>query len=182
MEPSKKDFQILDALDSKEITTQRQLSEATGISLGQVNYVIKSLLEKGLIKIGNFQKNQNKIGYSYLLTSKGIETKSRLAVEFVTTKLKEYKELRRRLAEKLIELEQADLRRIIYIGPDIVKDLISTIIQDKQMKLTIIDSCPCLNDYKKTNTNNFDILLLFDGHQKSTPPPDIPSQKVITLW
>ena len=61
---SQKDFEVLDALDNHEITTQRQLSEYTGISLGQVNYVLKSLLEKGLVKIGNFRKNQNKIGYA----------------------------------------------------------------------------------------------------------------------
>ena len=50
-------------LDDQEITTQRQLSEQTGISLGQVNYVVKSLINKGLIKIGNFRKSERKIGY-----------------------------------------------------------------------------------------------------------------------
>ena len=90
MELTRKDFYILDALDSQKITSQRQLSEHAGISLGQVNYVLKSLLEKGLVKIGNFNRNRCKIGYAYLLTPKGIEAKSKLAADFVVSKLKEY--------------------------------------------------------------------------------------------
>ena len=70
---SEKHFQILDTLDGQEISTQRQLAQFTGISLGQINYVLKQLLEKGLVKIGNFRKNPYKIGYTYLLTPKGIE-------------------------------------------------------------------------------------------------------------
>ena len=57
MTGSNRDFQVLDTLDSREITSQRQLSEKTGISLGQINYVLKRLIEKGWIKIGNFKKN-----------------------------------------------------------------------------------------------------------------------------
>jgi len=53
---SQKDFQILEALDSHQIKTQRQLAEHAGVSLGQVNYVLKSFLEKGLVKIGKFRK------------------------------------------------------------------------------------------------------------------------------
>ena len=74
MEHSEKTFQILDTLDRQEISTQRQLAEHAGISLGQVNYIIKSLLEKGLVKIGNFRKNPRKIGYVYLLTKAIYET------------------------------------------------------------------------------------------------------------
>jgi len=63
MELSEDHFQILDTLDREEISTQRQLAEQASISLGQVNYVLKSFLEKGLVKIGNFRKNPRKIGY-----------------------------------------------------------------------------------------------------------------------
>ena len=76
---SEKHFQILETLDVQEISTQRQLAEFAGISLGQINYVLKQFLAKGLVKIGNFRKNPHKIGYAYLLTQKGIETKSKLA-------------------------------------------------------------------------------------------------------
>jgi len=63
---SEKHFQILETLDEQEISTQRQLADFTGISLGQINYVLKQFLSKGLVKIGNFRKNPHKIGYAYL--------------------------------------------------------------------------------------------------------------------
>ncbi len=182
MEFSKKDFQVLDALDNEEITTQRQLSEQTGISLGQVNFVLKSLLEKGLVKIGNFRKSKSKIGYAYLLTSKGLETKSRLAVDFVTSKLKEYKDLRQKLANRLIQIEKNDQHRIIYIGPEIVKELINTIIKDRELKIIMINSFASLQDFNHENPDNFDVLLLFDGIQKNNKNSKIPSKKIISLW
>lgn len=182
MEYSKKDFQILDALDNEEITTQRQLSEHTGISLGQVNYVIKSFLDKGLVKIGNFRKNHKKIGYAYLLTPKGMETKSKLAVDFVTSKLKEYKKLRQKLENRLIQIENNSQHRIIYIGPDIVKELIATIIKEKELKIILIDSCPCIQDFNDASPDKFDIILLFDGNQISDKHSEIPPKKVMALW
>jgi len=68
MEPQEKDFPILDALSRQSITTQRQLANHAGISLGQVNYILKSLLEKGLVKVTNFTKSPCKISYIYRLT------------------------------------------------------------------------------------------------------------------
>jgi len=90
MEPQEKDFPILDALSRQSITTQRQLANHAGISLGQVNYILKSLLEKGLVKVTNFTKSPRKISYIYRLTPKGLETKSALAARFVLRKLREY--------------------------------------------------------------------------------------------
>lgn len=85
MARSKKDFKVLDALDGEPITTQHQLSEHTGINLGQINYVLRRLLEKGMVKAYNFRKNTNKLSYVYRLTPAGIEARSRLAVNFVVT-------------------------------------------------------------------------------------------------
>ncbi|NVM21532.1 MAG: MarR family EPS-associated transcriptional regulator [Desulfobacterales bacterium] len=116
MKLSKKTFQVLDALDRQEISTQRQLAEHAGISLGQVNYVLKSLLEKGMVKIGNFRKNPRKIGYAYLLTPKGIEAKSKLAVSFVTVKLNEYNSLRQRLGERLHVIDRLAPRKLRPLG------------------------------------------------------------------
>ena len=87
MEPQEKDFPILDALSRQSITTQRELADHADISLGQVNYTLKSLLEKGLVKITNFTKSPSKISYIYRLTPKGLETKSALAARFVIRKL-----------------------------------------------------------------------------------------------
>jgi len=78
---TEKDFQVLDAIDRHEIPTQRQLAAHAGISLGQVNYVLRSFLDRGLVKLGNFRKNPKKVvSYAYLLTPKGLEEKSKLAI------------------------------------------------------------------------------------------------------
>jgi EPS-associated MarR family transcriptional regulator len=83
-------YQILKSLEQDSRSTQRQLSNNLGVSLGKVNYCIKSLVEKGFIKINNFRNNKNKIQYSYLLTPKGIEEKAKLTKKFLQLKISEY--------------------------------------------------------------------------------------------
>jgi len=90
-------FQVLKLLEKDSLSTQRQLSNELGVSLGKVNYCIQSLIEKGLVKIIKFKNSKNKSQYSYLLTTKGIEEKARLAVEFIKVKTKEYDDLRKEI-------------------------------------------------------------------------------------
>lgn len=186
MKQSEKTFQILDALDRQEISTQRQLANQSGISLGQVNYILKSLLGKGLVKIGNFKKNPHKIGYIYLLTPKGIEEKSRLAVRFVMAKLREYDHLRERLTERLNFIEQKGKKRIIFVGPPMVKEFINSIIKDKTMKLVLTGHCKNWQELKNFGQDIFDIVLLFDGSSeginKIAEALKIPNEKLLSLW
>jgi EPS-associated MarR family transcriptional regulator len=65
-----------------------------GFSLGKLNYCLKALKEKGLVKIKNFRDNKNKISYIYLLTPGGIEAKTNLTLSFMKRKMKEYDELK----------------------------------------------------------------------------------------
>ena len=69
-------FNVLRKINSKPSHSQRELAYELGFSLGKLNYCLKALKDKGLIKINNFQKNPNKIGYAYILTPKGITTKT----------------------------------------------------------------------------------------------------------
>jgi len=85
---------LLRRLESNPEYTQRELSQEMGVSLGKVNYCMKKLTEKGLIKITNFTHNPNKIGYAYLLTPSGVEEKARLTFSFLKRKIKEYKVLK----------------------------------------------------------------------------------------
>ena len=73
--------------------SQRQLASAMGISVGATNYCLRALVEKGWVKLENFQKNPNKLGYLYLLTPTGINAKATLTAEFLKRKLVEYEEL-----------------------------------------------------------------------------------------
>ncbi len=85
---------VLRKLNSKPKSSQRQLASELGFSLGKLNYCLKSLKDKGFIKINNFQKNPNKLGYAYILTPKGISTKTKLTINFMKKKMKEYDELK----------------------------------------------------------------------------------------
>ena len=159
MEHSENIFKVLDVLYKHDITTQRQLSKYAGISLGQVNYVLKNLLERGLVKLGNFRKNPHKIGYAYLLTPKGIETKSLLAVKFITSKLKEYHDLRTRLAEKLCEIEKKALLKIIFVGPQMIKDFLESIIKENNLKLILAGYCQNWEDLHSYHPDSYDVVL-----------------------
>ena len=73
------------------------MAEGLGFSLGKLNYCLKALKAKGLIKISNFKKNPNKINYFYMLTPKGISEKTKLTINFMKRKMKEYDELKKEL-------------------------------------------------------------------------------------
>ena len=90
-------FNILRKLQNKPKANQRILAKELGFSLGKLNYCLQALKDKGLIKIKNFQKNPNKIGYVYILTPKGISEKTKLTLNFMKRKMKEYDELSREI-------------------------------------------------------------------------------------
>ncbi|MCK9472262.1 MarR family EPS-associated transcriptional regulator [Sulfurimonas sp.] len=75
------------------LKTQRTLAEELGLSVGKVNYVLKALVEKGLIKAESFFANKNKNQYKYLLTEKGFNEKLQLTQKFIQRKKAEYDEL-----------------------------------------------------------------------------------------
>ena len=87
-------FNVLRKIKSKPNSSQRELASELGFSLGKLNYCLKSLKDKGLIKIKNFQKDPNKFRYAYILTPKGIAAKTALTLNFMKRKMKEYDELK----------------------------------------------------------------------------------------
>ncbi len=183
---SPNDFEVLDALDTGEITTQRQLAAHTGISLGQINYVLKRLLEKGLVKVGNFKKNPRKIGYAYLLTPRGIEEKSKLAVRFVVRKLSEYNRLRDRIAERLSVIAGEKKKRVVFVGPEMVCEFVETVVKERGFDLSLVE---CLKEpalLAAVKPARFDAVLLFDekagAADKVAADTGIPKDKLYHLW
>ena len=77
--------------------SQRDLSEALGLSLGKTHYVLHSLLDRGLVKAGNFRRSGNKLAYAYVLTPTGLREKLRLTRAFLLRKEVEFEQLRHRL-------------------------------------------------------------------------------------
>ena len=90
-------FDVLRKIQKKPKTTQRELAEELGFSLGKLNYCLKALHAKGLIKMQNFKKNPKKINYIYVLTPKGIAEKTKLTINFMKRKMNEYDELKKEL-------------------------------------------------------------------------------------
>jgi len=86
-------YKILKELQSNPDLSQRELAKRLGISLGKTNFCLKALIEKGLVKAGNFKRSDDKAKYLYLLTPKGIEDKALLTHQFLQRKLKEHEEL-----------------------------------------------------------------------------------------
>ena len=100
MNENNDEFEVLRKIQKKPTSTQRELAKDLGISLGKLNYCIKALKNKGLIKINNFRKNPNKMNYLYILTPKGVSIKMNLTLNFMKKKIKKYDELKRELNEK----------------------------------------------------------------------------------
>tara|TARA_Y100001960_G_C14110276_1_gene557126 strand:- start:69 stop:368 length:300 start_codon:yes stop_codon:yes gene_type:complete len=92
-------FNVLRKIQKKPNSTQRELADELGFSLGKLNYCLKSLKNKGLVKIKNFKKNPKKINYIYILTPKGIAEKSKLTVNFMKRKMQEYDELKKEIKD-----------------------------------------------------------------------------------
>jgi EPS-associated MarR family transcriptional regulator len=90
-------FRVLHLLEEEPELTQRELAKKLGISLGGVNYCLKSLIDVGHIKAGNFNKNLNKSVYLYLLTPKGIAEKTSLTAGFLKRKMAEYQALKQEI-------------------------------------------------------------------------------------
>ena len=100
MEKNQENLDLLRKISKKPKVSQRILANELGFSLGKLNYCLKELNKKGLIKLSNFAKNPNKINYFYVLTPKGIAEKTNLTVNFMKKKMKEYDELKKELKKK----------------------------------------------------------------------------------
>jgi len=97
-------FRILRLLDENPEMSQRDLARAVGISLGGTNYVLKALIEKGLIKLGNFSAAPDKRRYAYILTRKGLVAKAALTRGFLKRKMAEYDALKAEIESLKAEL------------------------------------------------------------------------------
>jgi|TARA_Y100000310_G_C19977535_1_gene488255 EPS-associated MarR family transcriptional regulator len=90
-------FNVLRKIKTKPDSTQRELAEELGFSLGKLNYCLKALKNKGLIKMKNFEKNPRKINYIYVLTPRGLAEKTKLTINFMKRKMQEYDELKKEI-------------------------------------------------------------------------------------
>tara|TARA_B100001093_G_C26841757_1_gene1020883 strand:+ start:261 stop:566 length:306 start_codon:yes stop_codon:yes gene_type:complete len=91
-------FEVLRKIHKNPDASQREMAEELGFSLGKLNYCLKALKEKGLVKINNFKNKKDKINYiQYIITPKGISERTKLTINFMKRKMKEYDDLKREL-------------------------------------------------------------------------------------
>ena len=91
-------FEVLRKIEKVKKSSQRELAQELGFSLGKLNYCLKSLQSKGFVKLKNFQKQPNKIKYlKYVITPKGISERTKLTMNFMKRKMREYDELKKEL-------------------------------------------------------------------------------------
>ena len=104
MHKSDTEYTVLKILKDNPKMTQRQLSKELGLSLGRTNYVIHAVIDKGWVKLSNFKRSDNKLGYLYVITSKGITEKGILAKNFLERKSDQYNRLKKEIETLKSEL------------------------------------------------------------------------------
>ncbi len=87
-------FRVLRLLQENPDLTQRELAERLGISVGGLNYCLKAMIERGLVKMRNFSQSKNKFGYVYILTPTGLAEKAAITHRFLHRKMEEYEALK----------------------------------------------------------------------------------------
>ena len=91
---------VLRKVNSNPNSSQRTLAKELGFSLGKLNYCLQALKKKGLIKIKNFKKQKNKFNYfQYVITPNGISERTKLTLNFMKRKMREYDELKKEIEE-----------------------------------------------------------------------------------
>ena len=105
-------LRLLRLLEARPELSQRDLARELGTSLGKTNYCLNALIDKGLIKVRNFRNSQNKLGYAYLLTPRGIESKAAITVQFLRRKMNEYETLKAEIEQLQREVGKLGERRV----------------------------------------------------------------------
>ena len=100
-------FRVMRILQENPDLTQRELAEKLGISVGGVNYCLKALTEKGLVKMKNFANSKNKFGYVYVLTPTGMVEKTAITHRFLRRKIDEYGALKAEIVALRSEVEKS---------------------------------------------------------------------------
>ena len=108
MKHLEENVKLLNHIHENPESTQRILVKELDFSLGKVNYLIKALTEKGIIKLKSFKSSRKKAGYLYLLTPKGVKKKAEITRRFLKQRLEEYDKLQEEIKMLKMRLENTD--------------------------------------------------------------------------
>ena len=107
-------FRIMRLIEQRPEISQREIATELGVALGRVNYILRALSDKGLVKITNFRNSSNKLRYAYVLTPEGVTKRSAMTVSFLRDKLREYDALKAEIEALRADLDDSDLQDIIH--------------------------------------------------------------------
>jgi EPS-associated MarR family transcriptional regulator len=108
-------FRVLRLLQENPEMSQRELADAAGVSVGGIHYVLNALIEKGLVKLGNFTAAEDKRRYAYVLTPKGIARKANMTREFLLRKMEEYEALRGEIEKLRTEIDDPRVTQSVTV-------------------------------------------------------------------
>jgi EPS-associated MarR family transcriptional regulator len=103
-------FRVMRLLEERPDITQRELAKALGVSVGGLNYCLKALIERGLVKVQNFSQSKNKFGYIYVLTPSGLAERAAIAHRFLQRKMAEYEALKKEIETLSAEVSQFEVK------------------------------------------------------------------------
>lgn len=97
-------YYLFKELEKSESSSQRELANQMGISLGKINFILKALIAKGWVKMENFAQSNNKIGYRYILTPEGFKEKVKVTKAFLKRKEAEYEKIKKEIEQVKSEI------------------------------------------------------------------------------
>lgn len=92
-------LRVMRVIEEDPTATQREIAQELNVSLGGVNYCLKALVDRGLVKLNNFAKSERKLGYAYILTPEGVSEKAKITVRFLKRKIAEYELLQQEIEQ-----------------------------------------------------------------------------------
>ena len=98
-------YRLMKAIEANPQISQRELARLMGVSLGKINYCLKGLVEKGMVKAHNFRNNRNKRAYAYYLTPRGLREKAAVTARYLARRLEDYERIKREIEQLSAELE-----------------------------------------------------------------------------
>ncbi|NRP15036.1 MarR family EPS-associated transcriptional regulator [Marinobacterium sp. xm-a-152] len=97
-------LRVMRVIEENPTATQREIAQELNVSLGGVNYCLKALVDRGLVKLSNFAKSERKMGYAYILTPEGVSEKAKITVRFLKRKMAEYELLQQEIEQLKFEV------------------------------------------------------------------------------
>lgn len=181
---SEKDFLILDAIDRHKPTSQRALARYSGVSLGKTNNVLKKLVERGLVRTSNLKGSVRKRHNPYLLTHKGLETKTQLTFTFVKARMREFEEFRDRLLENLMSLEEQGVKSLLVLGSENLGRFLGHIARRESLDIRIIGTVSVPEDFESFAGDSYDSILIAEDPKRYDhllQAEQIPAERVAYL-